>query len=295
MRIINAFTLQRTGPDAVSGILDWLLSPYYMKKARPNDTLVLYTNKASVNTLGAFWQFIAKNYDEIHTDLVKEANGIFSMPKIEAMERELAEHGTDFIVVDNDLYAFKGFLDNITDYCVYHDDGFIMDIYYSYLAGNEKYLEAPDWIKWFTIPYNCAVIRINNEKLLREYLDLFYQIKVENIPNRRLEHTMIKEQWSLSELFHKYKIFPMLVRNEMTSFHKGKLKDKTKPVHLITIQEYITSIIFPEAYNLYKIFYGHIKKQELDLVSCLTTFLSKYEQDALMEPVRQILESKQNK
>ena len=285
MRILNAYTLQYTGLSTVSGIIDWVLTPYYMKLARPNDAIVLYTNEQSVKLLGELWPFIAANYDEVYTDLNKDTKGIFSAPKFEAMERELTNYGPDFVMVDNDVYAFSGFLDNIVDYCVYHDDGFIIDRYREILNNEEAVLEAPSWMKWFTIPYNCAVIRINNNKLLEEYINLFYTIKAERLSYPKPEKAMIKEQWSLSELFYKYRIFPRSIRNEMSSLHKGALKRMVKPLQIIAIQEYILELLFPEAFKIYKTSIGNFDLKGLDMVKCINSVLSPYERDNLLQPV----------
>lgn len=256
-----------------------------MKLARPNDAIVLYTNEQSVKLLGNLWSYITANYDEVYTDLSKDPKGIFSAPKFEAMERELNNFGPDFVMVDNDIYAFSGFLDNIDDYCVYHDDGFIIDRYREIMNNEQAVLEAPNWIKWFTIPYNCAVIRINNKKILEEYINLFYTIKAERLSYPKPEKAMIKEQWSLSELFYKYRIFPRSIRNEMSSLHKGGLKRIAKPFQIIAIQEYILESLFPEAYNIYKTTIGLFDIKGQDITKSINSILTPYERDNLLQPI----------
>ena len=70
------------------------------------------------------------------------------MPKFEAMVKELKNHGTDFIMVDNDLYAFSGFLSSIPDYCIYFKEPHLLTWYRSIVDGHYDLLNAPSWIKW---------------------------------------------------------------------------------------------------------------------------------------------------
>jgi len=290
MRIIQAFTLQRTGFDAASGILDWMLSPYYAKRAYPKHTLVLYTNQKSVELLGELWPYIAKQYDEVHTDLIRGIEYIFSMPKFEAMERELRHHGPDFVMIDNDMYLFVGALSKISDYCIYYDDSHLMNWYKAIVSNQYGVLNAPSWMQWTAIPYNCAIIRINNDQLLSEYISLFYQVKAENLKcitrKNPLEHTMVKEQWVLGEFFEHYNIKPEYIKNRHKSLHKGCIKPFARPTQLIALQEYLASWLIPEAYKVYKKVYN-FDIPNYDINWCLDTLLQPYEKEGLLEPVKE--------
>jgi len=290
MRIIQAFTLQWAGFDAVSGILDWMLSPYYAKRAYPDCPLVLYTNQKSVELLGELWPYIAKQYDEVYTDLTKTIDTIFSLPKFEAMERELNSHGADFIMIDNDMYLFPGAFSDLNDYCVYYDDGYMIRWYREVMSDQYTILGAPVWFTWNTVPYNCAVIRINNKKLLQEYIDLFYQIKAENlkciIRSNPLERTMIKEQWTLGEFFKHNNIAPEYIETKHKSLHKGCIKPMTKPSQLVALQEYLASWLVPEAYTVYKKLYSK-NRPNYDIYQLIDELLKPYEKDGLLAPVEE--------
>ncbi len=292
MRIINAFTIQRIGLDATSGILDWLLSPIYMKQARPNDTLVLYTNNESVELLGELWQYIKKHYDEVNVTLKKPMGGIFSMPKFEAMENELKNHGTDFIMVDNDLYAFPGFLVTVPDFGIYFKEPHLLPWYRGIVDGHYDLLNAPSWVKWKSIPVNCAIIRLNNAEFLKDYFKLFYRITATRLPKKILEVAVVKEQWSLAELFAKYKINPVEIEKEYTSFHKGRLKNKLKPSHVICLQEYLLSWLDAPAFKAYKrSSYYDINLPPYDINWCLEQ-LDPHEKVGLMHPIKKLINNK---
>ena len=288
MRVIQAFTLQRTGPDAMSGILDWILTPYYFKKAYPNVPLVLYTNEKSKEALGELWEVIVAGYDEVYTNLLKDTLGIFSAPKFEAMQYELDNFGPDFIIIDNDTYVFDGFLNNIPDYCVYYMEPHLMDWYNRIIAGQVDRLEAPSWMTWTAIPANCSTLRLNNKELLQEYIDLFYSIKAENlVEHSGLEVAIVKEQWSLMELYQREKIVPNCLLARNNSFHKGLLKMEMPPIQVIILQEYLAAWLTPKAFKVYKKIYGDYKikgRADYDVDSTLSV-LPRTAYKGLMAPV----------
>jgi len=289
MRLIHAFTIQRTyKADGVSGILDWLLTPYYIKKAYPNSTLVLYTNMQSAQILGELWSHIKSAYDEVYVDLQKNNKEIFSYPKFEAMSKELWSHGTDFIMLDNDLYIFPGFLETIkSNYCIYYAEPSHYIAWYHSIINNEyACLHAPDWFTWDITPYNCATIRINDKALLLEYLKVYNTVQAENLSESKGHKAMIKEQWSLGELLNKHQITPQSLFNKKYSFHKGCIKPLKKPVELIQLQELLLAKLRPNTFKVFIKLFNHDDyfKSDLSVDNCFKNIDQEYK-DGLLAPI----------
>ena len=108
------------------------------------------------------------------------------------------------------------------------------------------------------------------------------------MPKKILEVAVVKEQWSLAELFLKHGINPAEVEKEYTSFHNGRLKNILKPSHVICIQEYLLSWLDSAAFKAYKRSeYCDMNLPQYDINWCFDQ-LDTHERIGLLAPIKKL-------